>query len=258
MKVTLNNDSYTLDQIHSANPTEDAVDALAAIIEEDLPKRLANAQLMLDYGSVRRPADTLDAWHRVMQEPCISKLIDALHSALGLMRRAEPMRRGRVASAIASFTGAKLEAELKREIALCELERSLADATEAAEQVRVHIGKVDVLRKENKADRISLAAHIKAGTDHLARIPPARDGAPPDENHARLRRKIQELANILASAEILQLELARARSTAIDLLERHTTLQNALVPIWRQHGGKATATVAARSKVENGLAQAAA
>lgn len=68
----------------------------------------------------------------------------------------------------------------------------------------------------------------------------------------------QELANILASAEILQLELARARSTAIDLLERQTTLQNALVPIWRQHGGRATATVAARFKVENGLAQTAA
>jgi hypothetical protein len=257
MKVTVNNDSYSIDLIQSANPAEDAVHALAAIIEEDLPQRLANAELMLDYGSVRRPADTLDAWHRVMQEPCNARLIDALHSALGLMKRAEPIQRGRVASAIANFTGAKLEAELKREIALCELERTLADATEAAEQVRAHIGKVDSLRQENKADRISLAAHIKAGSDHLARIAPA-GMAPPDENHARLRRKVQELANILASAEILQLELARARSTAIDLLERQTTLQNALVPIWRQHGGRATATVAARFKVENGLAQTAA
>lgn len=184
MKVTVNNDSYSIDLIQSANPAEDAVHALAAIIEEDLPQRLANAELMLDYGSVRRPADTLDAWHRVMQEPCNARLIDALHSALGLMKRAEPIQRGRVASAIANFTGAKLEAELKREIALCELERTLADATEAAEQVRAHIGKVDSLRQENKADRISLAAHIKAGSDHLARIAPARM-APPDENPPR-------------------------------------------------------------------------
>jgi hypothetical protein len=150
MKVTVNNDSYSIDLIQSANPAEDAVHALAAIIEEDLPQRLANAELMLDYGSVRRPADTLDAWHRVMQEPCNARLIDALHSALGLMKRAEPIQRGRVASAIANFTGAKLEAELKREIALCELERTLADATEAAEQVRAHIGKVDSLRQEEK------------------------------------------------------------------------------------------------------------
>jgi DNA repair exonuclease SbcCD ATPase subunit len=258
MKVTVNNDSYSIDLIQSANPAEDAVHALAAIIEEDLPQRLANAELMLDYGSVRRPADTLDAWHRVMQEPCNARLIDALHSALGLMKRAEPIQRGRVASAIANFTGAKLEAELKREIALCELERTLADATEAAEQVRAHIGKVDSLRQENKADRISLAAHKKAGSDPSGAHCAGTGWRPPDENHARLRRKVQELANILASAEILQLELARARSTAIDLLERQTTLQNALVPIWRQHGGRATATVAARFKVENGLAQTAA
>jgi hypothetical protein len=57
MKVTVNNDSYSIDLIQSANPAEDAVHALAAIIEEDLPQRLANAELMLDYGSVRRPAD---------------------------------------------------------------------------------------------------------------------------------------------------------------------------------------------------------
>lgn len=241
-----------------AGSVKDAVSALAAEIEQDLPQRLASAELILVYGSVRRPADTLDAWHRVMQEPCNAQLIDALHSALGLMKRAEPIRRGRLASVIANFTGATLEAELKREIALGELERTLADAAEAADQVRSHIGNIDTLRQKNKADRISIAAHIKAGTDYLARIELAKDGLPPGENHARLRRKVQELANILASAEILQLELARARSTAIDLLERQTTLQNALVPIWRQHGGRATATIAARSKVENGLAQAAA
>lgn len=85
-----------------------------------------------------------------MQEPCNARLIDALHSALGLMKRAEPIQRGRVASAIANFTGAKLEAELKREIALCELERTLADATEAAEQVRAHIGKVDSFGKKTR------------------------------------------------------------------------------------------------------------
>lgn len=47
MKVTVNNDSYSIDLIQSANPAEDAVHALAAIIEEDLPQRLANAELML-------------------------------------------------------------------------------------------------------------------------------------------------------------------------------------------------------------------
>jgi hypothetical protein len=34
MKVTVNNDSYSIDLIQSANPAEDAVHALAAIIEE--------------------------------------------------------------------------------------------------------------------------------------------------------------------------------------------------------------------------------
>jgi hypothetical protein len=128
---------------------------------------------------------------------------------------------------------------LKREIALCELERTFADATEAAEQVRPTLAsKVDSLRQE-KQGRPDLACSAqKAGSDHLARIAPAQDGAPDENPRARLRRKVQELANILASAEILSAELARARSRQSTLLERqnHSSkrTRSNLAPAWRQ------------------------
>lgn len=238
-----------------AMPTEDAVEALAATIQLDLAKRLLRPELLLEYGADRRSADTLEAWHQELLVPSKARLVQALRQALNLMKLAEPKRRGRLTSAISQFTGAAMEEELKREVLIFELAQVLEEADEAAKGVRQHITKVDALAQSNRADRIHAAAHIKAGTDYLAEVGSTRNGEVSIEALSRLRRKIQELATILASAEILQLELARARSTAIDLLERYASLKNALVPNWRQHGGRATATIAARSKVENGLKQ---
>ena len=111
---------------------------------------------------------------------------------------------------------------------------SIAAQIEArSSTVREGVLQLDQLREAQARYIQQLEAHLAAGKAFAAELP-VDAMALTDSPRERLLRRLTNLAALLASTEMSQLQLQLARGNALALLDRCSEVVQVLLPMWQQ------------------------
>ncbi|KAF1013228.1 MAG: hypothetical protein GAK31_03377 [Stenotrophomonas maltophilia] len=150
------------------------------------------------------------------------------------------------------FTGADIEARLRRRIAMGSNTALLAEIERQAMAVRRSVDALEALLHGHDGLSTQLQVYIDAGLQFLQQQPAdsSNDDDPLrlDRPVERLQRRLTNLTALQGSHAMARMQLQLARRNAIELLDRYTETVEILLPIWRQ-------TIMALQNTDNASAQ---
>lgn len=136
------------------------------------------------------------------------------------------------------FTGADIEARLRRRIAMGSNTALMGQIEQQAVAVRANAEHLQACLKEHDVVAAQLQVYIDAGLQFLQEMPTdAADDSDPlrlDRPVERLRRRVANLTALQGSHAMSRMQLQLARRNAIELLDRYSETVEILLPIWRQ------------------------
>lgn len=132
-------------------------------------------------------------------------------------------------------TGLDIEGRVNSEIRFGTIADIATQIETQSELVRTGVLQLDKLRDQQAQQIFELQAYITAGKAFAAELPAETALSEPDSSpRNRLLRRLTNLALLLASLEMGQLQLQLARGNALSLLDRCGEVIQVLLPMWQQ------------------------
>lgn len=132
-------------------------------------------------------------------------------------------------------TGLDIEARVNSEIRFGTIADIAMQIETQSGLVRAGVLQLDTLRDQQTQQIFELQAYIAAGKAFAAELPAETALPEPDSSpRNRLLRRLTNLAVLLASLEMGQLQLQLARGNALSLLDRCGEVIQVLLPMWQQ------------------------
>ncbi len=212
--------------------TDDAQQALVAHLKQQvLPALFAQE---VDIGRYGPPAP---ASHHAAEPAGHDGGASALAQLLALMlqrlQEDTPAALGARASWWQRLSGADIEQRVVSEARFGNIASIAAQIEARSSTVREGVLQLDQLREAQARYIQQLEAHLAAGKAFAAELP-VDAMALTDSPRERLLRRLTNLAALLASTEMSQLQLQLARGNALALLDRCSEVVQVLLPMWQQ------------------------
>ncbi|AWH23345.1 MULTISPECIES: protein klaA [Stenotrophomonas] len=136
------------------------------------------------------------------------------------------------------FTGADIERQLRRRIAMGGNGDVLSEVEHQAAAVRSSVDRLNAQLDAHDEQGARLQIYIDAGVQFLQELPAdsgtSDDPLVLDRPVERLQRRVANLTALLASHSMSRIQVQLARNHAIELLDRYCETVQILLPIWRQ------------------------
>ncbi|WMJ71075.1 protein klaA [Stenotrophomonas sp. 24(2023)] len=208
---------------------------LAQLKHEVLPALFAGR---IDIGRYGPPglaqASVEPSWH----DGSTTALAQALGELVARLPEHDPRALLQAGTWWQRFTGADIEARLRRRIAMGSNTVLMGDIEQQAVAVRANAELLQARLKHHDALAAQLQVYIDAGLQFLQELPAdAADDSDPlrlDRPVERLQRRVANLTALQGSHAMSRMQLQLARRNAIELLDRYSETVEILLPIWRQ------------------------
>nr|WP_083747150.1 hypothetical protein [Burkholderia sp. M701] len=211
-----------------------------AVVEELITTiNLNNPVSFSSWGSVSDGADAIDEVSGAIEGSPVSRLSAKLAEIVESMRTADPRILAKKPNWLSRKLGFAVEARVKYKVARKSIDEDIQEATAFEGDVRDALEKMSSMLASHRERSNTIRFHLAAGHLYLSRNP---DAGRPDQaemifedNRARFSRRLANLATLLTSHGMTEVQLRLGRSSGFDMLDRFVQLTQVLVPVWRQH-----------------------
>lgn len=218
-----------------APPLPAAPASVAQLRDEVLPALFA---ARVDIGRYGPPGLASASAEPAWQDGSTAALARALAELVARLGEQDPRALLQQTGWWQRFTGADIEARLRRRIAMGSNTALLAEIERQAVAVRRSVDALEALLRGHDGLSTQLQVYIDAGLQFLQQQPAdsSNDDDPLrlDRPVERLQRRLTNLTALQGSHAMSRMQLQLARRNAIELLDRYTETVEILLPIWRQ------------------------
>ncbi|ENL0204383.1 toxic anion resistance protein [Salmonella enterica] len=218
------------------NITVPSVDELKRTV---LPGLILDTKAISNYGDSAVSSCAMDRYSSLMEKNAVTELSGTLSGIVSALVQADPQRIDSNPSWLSRFTGKHLETQVRYQKARQEVELLIDRGEYFLAHVNETLHALDELLAIYQLEIRHLNIFIKAGREYLedssAEPMPEANRIAFDNPRERLARKIANLATLLSSHEMTEMQLKMTRAQCIDMMDRFNETTKVLVPVWRQH-----------------------
>ncbi|EGE2353544.1 protein KlaA [Escherichia coli] len=220
----------------TSNITVPSVDELKKTV---LPGLFLDARAISHYGDSAVSSGAMDRYSSMMEKNAVTELARTLSGIVSALVQADPQRIDSKPSWLSRFTGKHLETQVRYQQACQEVELLVNRGEYWLSHVSETLQALDDLLAIYQSEIRHLNTFIQAGREYLedssAETMPEANSIVFDNSRERLARKIVNLATLLSSHEMTEIQLKMTQAQCIDMMDRFNETTKVLVQVWRQH-----------------------
>ncbi|EES2026007.1 TPA: protein KlaA [Escherichia coli] len=218
------------------NITVPSVDELKSTV---LPGLIMDARAISHYGDSAVSSGAMDRYSSLMEKNAVTELSGTLSGIVSALVQADPQRIESNPSWLSRFTGKHLETQVRYQLARHKVEHLIDQGEFFLAHVNETLQALDDLLAIYQLEIRHLNIFIQAGREYLkdsfVDAMPEETRIAFDNPRERLARKIANLATLLSSHEMTEMQLKMTQAQCIDMMDRFDETTKVLVPVWRQH-----------------------
>ncbi|EES5376855.1 protein KlaA [Escherichia coli] len=210
-----------------------------ALRETFLPVLFTDPDAISRYGESVVSPNAGDRYSSLIEKSAVSSLARCIVEIKDALTEADPRRIAKKPSWFSRFAGTHVEKVVRYQNARSNVKQLVEAGKALAVHVKELLAALQELSDQYEAETARLQVYLNAGRLILNEIPESGPAdalsVMTDNPRERFKRKLTNLATLLASHEMSIMHMRIVRANAIDMLDRFNEAACILVPVWGEH-----------------------